>query len=184
MRRLIALAFFILSALYPFAIYWMQGNVSVNAMAALVCMILVARAFFLGWRTAQSRLLFLFALFLAVTVFGLGHADALRWYPVMVNLGFLTLFAYSLLYPPTVIERLARLKHSDLPESGVRYTRRVTQIWCVFFVFNSLISVWTIVCGDLRIWTLYNGLLAYFLMGILFLGELLCRPDFRKRFQE
>ena len=41
---------------------------------------------------------------------------------------------YTKPYPKqSAIERIARLQHPDLPPEGVVYTRRVTQIWCVFF---------------------------------------------------
>ena len=80
-------------------------------------------------------------------------------------------------------ERMARLTQPDLPESGVRYTRAVTQIWCGFFVLNAALSSWTIYLDNLRVWTLYNGLISYLLMGSLFVGEWLYRPHYRKRFE-
>ena len=55
------------------------------------------------------------------------------WYPVIVNALMLAVFGGSLFAKQTVIERLARLQHPDLPPEGVSHTRRVTQIWCGFF---------------------------------------------------
>src|SRR2546423_11913745 len=43
---------------------------------------------------------------------------------------YTTLFRSSLFRPPTVVERLARLRNPELPAAGVRYTRQVTQVWC------------------------------------------------------
>jgi uncharacterized membrane protein len=96
-------------------------------------------------------------------------------YPVFMNVAMLVLFAGSLLKPPSVIERLARLRHPDLPPEGVSYTRRVTQVWCGFFVINGGIAAWTAFAASRETWVLYNGLIAYLLMGALFGGEWLFR---------
>jgi uncharacterized membrane protein len=105
---------------------------------------------------------------------------SLQYYPVLINLLFFILFAASLKQKETLIERLARRFEPDLPESGVRYTRRVTQAWCLFFVINGAIAWWSIGAGE-TIWALYNGVIAYFLMGLMFAGEWLIRRRVKKR---
>jgi uncharacterized membrane protein len=85
------------------------------------------------------------------------------------------LFGCSLWRPPTVVERIARLTRPDLPASGVAYTRKVTWVWCGFFVVNAAAAAWTAVYGSLEMWTLYNGLLAYLAIATLFLIEWLIR---------
>jgi uncharacterized membrane protein len=92
----------------------------------------------------------------------------------------LLLFSWSLLSPPSLIERLARIQHPDLPPEGVIYTRRVTQIWCVFFIVNGSIALVTALWSSFEIWSLYNGLIAYLLMGILFIGEYIVRMKTQK----
>jgi uncharacterized membrane protein len=96
-------------------------------------------------------------------------------YPVAVSSVLLLLFAGSLLRPPSIVERIARLQTPDLPPAAVVYTRRVTQVWCVFFILNGGISAWTAVAASREAWLLYNGLISYLLMGALFGGELLYR---------
>ena len=59
------------------------------------------------------------------------------------------------------------------------YTRRVTQVWCGFFVFNGSLALLTALYASDGVWMLYNGLLAYVLMGILFAGEWLVRQRVR-----
>ena len=98
----------------------------------------------------------------------------LLW-PVGINLGLLLLFGASLLKPPTMIERFARLLHPDLPAEGVRYTRRVTQVWCAFFIVNGSIAAYTALATSREAWVLYNGLIAYLLVAALFCGEWLVR---------
>lgn len=99
----------------------------------------------------------------------------LRLYPAAVNVGMLLLFGLSLSKPPSMVERFARLREPDLPPAGVRYTRRVTQVWCLFFIANGGVATYTALQTSREIWTLYNGFIAYLLMGALFAGEWLVR---------
>jgi uncharacterized membrane protein len=108
----------------------------------------------------------------------------LRFYPAAMNLGMLLLFGLSLFYPPSMVERFARLGTPDLNQQGVCYTRRVTQVWCVFFVANGAISVFTALYASRETWALYNGFIAYILMGILFAGEWFVRHYFLARTAE
>ena len=63
---------------------------------------------------------------------------------------------------------------------AIAYTRRVTQIWCVFFVINGSIALGTALWASEAIWSLYTGVIAYVLMGILFVGEFLFRIRFKR----
>ena len=83
----------------------------------------------------------------------------------------LAVFGGSLFAKQTVIERLARLQHPDLPPEGVRHTRRVTQIWCAFFIFNGATAAILAGLQYYDWWAAYTGIVSYVLMGILFAGE-------------
>ncbi|CNQ68019.1 COG4648 family protein [Neisseria gonorrhoeae] len=111
--------------------------------------------------------------FAAVLVFG--RRDSMYWYPVLVNLMMLAVFGSSLFAGQTVIEKLARLQQPDLPEKAVRYTRRVTQVWCVFFIANGTLAALLARLGRYDWWAVYTGVIAYVLMGMLFAGEWLYR---------
>jgi uncharacterized membrane protein len=100
---------------------------------------------------------------------------AARLYPVIVNLAVLGYFAWSLIHPPSAVERIARLADRALPDYAVAYTRRVTAVWCMFFVVNGAIALYTALWTSIEVWTLYNGCIAYLLMGSLFTGEYLVR---------
>jgi uncharacterized membrane protein len=104
----------------------------------------------------------------------------LKLYPVLVNMAFLAAFGISLTTPMSMVERMARLREPDLPPEGVRYTRRVTQAWCVFFVINGSIALVTSLWASEAVWSLYNGVIAYGLMGMMFGGEMLLRRRMRK----
>lgn len=137
-------------------------------------------------RAAVSRTAFWWvaaagALALAAIGFAGNSLLPLKLYPVLVNAVFLTLFAVSLARPPSAIERLARLTEPDLPPQAVAYTRRVTQVWCGFFIVNGGIALATTLWASNAVWALYNGLISYGLMGTLFAGEWLVRRRVRAR---
>jgi len=102
----------------------------------------------------------------------------LKLYPVIVNATLLGLFGYSLVAPPSAVERIARMRDPNLPPQAISYTRRVTQVWCIFFVVNGTLAFYTALYASSAQWSLYNGLLAYILMGILFGGEYVIRRRF------
>ncbi len=118
------------------------------------------------------------ALFLAVAAL-INETSWLLAYPVFVSLLFFAVFSISLIFPPTIVERLARFDDPDLPPKGVAYTRKVTQVWSVFFLVNAAISLATVWYGDQWLWSLYNGLIFYVLMGLLMAGEMIVRRKVR-----
>ncbi|EWG98965.1 hypothetical protein [Halomonas sp. BC04] len=124
--------------------------------------LLAIGAALLAWRLPQARRLALAGAVLLLTVGGLGHAElGMRAYPIAVNAIMLAIFLTSLGGPMPIAERLARLREPALSPAGVRYTRRVTWAWCVFFVVNGGIAAWTALYAELAIWSLYNGVISY-----------------------
>lgn len=99
----------------------------------------------------------------------------LKLYPVFMSVGALSIFASTLIKPPSMIERFARLAEPNLPEAGVIWTRKVTIGWCIFFVLNALIALATVLFAPMQVWVLYNGFISYVLMGLLLLGEFILR---------
>lgn len=112
---------------------------------------------------------------LALLSIVLDSSEYVLYTPVLINATLLSVFLYSLLSPPTMIERFARLQDPDLPPSGVAYARKVTIVWSVFFVLNGSIALYTSLFTSIETWTLYNGGIAYVLIGTLFVGEWLYR---------
>lgn len=158
---------------YPFLVYAGVQYAEPRWVAALLAALAVARACSSRsplWLSAAIGALLLAAL----SAYSNGWLP-LKLYPVLVNGLLLLLFGWSLRYPPSAIERLARLTEPDLPPSGVRYTRRVTQVWCGFFLGNGSIALYTATYSSDHWWALYNGCIAYVLMGILFAAEWLVR---------
>ncbi len=111
--------------------------------------------------------------FVLVLIFRL--PESMYWYPVLVNALMLLIFGGSLFAKQSLVERLARLQTPDLPPEGVIYTRRVTQIWCVFFVLNGGTAAILAWLNWHNAWAVYTGIIAYILMGLLGGGEFLYR---------
>ena len=105
----------------------------------------------------------------------------LLFYPLVVNAVMLAAFGGSLWTTMPLVERLARIREPHLPAAAVRYTRRVTQIWCLFFIVNGSIALLTALYGDMALWTAWNGMIAYLLIGALMAGEWLVRRRVMKR---
>lgn len=109
---------------------------------------------------------------LALAGYWLPQARLMLWYPVLVNLVMLLLFAGSLWVGTPLVERIARWQEGgELSLAAQRYTRRVTQVWSLFFIINGALALATVLSGSLRAWTLWNGVLSYLAMGALFAVE-------------
>jgi uncharacterized membrane protein len=175
-----ALLVVLITMIYPLVVWLSQGHIEPRFLAGLLVLGGLTRLHHLKisqasrWWLAGTLLLFI----LAVWSNGL---LPLKLYPVLVNVALLGAFAYSLIFPPSIIERFARLQDPDLPLEAIGYTRRVTQIWCVFFTVNGAIALMTALWATPAIWTLYNGLIAYLMMGLLFAGEHVFRWHFKRR---
>ncbi len=96
-------------------------------------------------------------------------------YPVAINVAMFAAFGYSLYKKPSIIEGFARIREPDLDAQGVRYTEKVTFVWCVFFVLNGSVALYTSLYMSRDAWTFYNGFLSYVAMGLLFGIEYLIR---------
>lgn len=111
----------------------------------------------------------------SATIMLTGSGLLLHLYPSLVNLGLLIAFGMTLVHGPSMIEKFARLRHPDLGVHGVRHTRRVTKVWCAFFALNGAFSAYTAVFWTRAAWSLYNGVIAYVLIGVLLIGEIAWR---------
>ncbi len=179
MSRLFGLLLLLAGLLYPFAVYYGMEHLSPQLFAACLGGLWLARAL-TQWGKPGNRWMTTVALGFCLLLGLAGEPALLRWYPVLLNGLLLALFGLSLKFGPPLIERLARLSEPQLPEVAVRYTRTVTQVWAGFFLLNGLVVVALNFWAPLSWWTLYTGLIAYGLMGLLFAGEWLVRQHVRR----
>ncbi|MBE3749336.1 DNA gyrase subunit B [Vibrio parahaemolyticus] len=184
MRQLLTGLSAIVLFAYPFAVYFGIDKFGLNLVGGLLIAALLLRL-----SVANKTPLKEFK-FLALTTGAVGillvtlgmvfkQHGWLKFYPVVVNVCMLCVFAFSLKQPQSIIERLARLQEPELPPSGVAYTRKVTMVGAFFFVLNAAFALYTCFL-PVKIWTLYNGLISYLLAGSLFAGEWIVRQFVRK----
>ncbi len=179
MRKLVLVLLALMTVSYPLMVYAALGLVDLHWLALLLVGPAMARAWVARdavWLAAAAG-----AALLGLTSVLSHDALPLKLYPVLVNGVLLAVFGASLLNGPPVIERLARLSEPHLLPAAVAYTRRVTQVWCGFFVVNGMLAIATALCGSHETWALYNGLVAYGLMGALFAGEWCVRRRMKAR---
>jgi len=122
----------------------------------------------------KNNIYFFVAFFLltaSVALYFLDIEYLALFYPVLANLFLFILFFRSLQKPPSLVERLARLTEPELPAEGVRYTRRVTEVWSIFFLLNMSVALWSVFFFSLKGWAFYNCFLSYILVALLFSGE-------------
>ncbi len=182
--RLFQSFFVILMGLYPLIAWWglSHSNNNVTVVASILLAIVSLR--FLAMKTRNDALItmlpfMLSALFLAASA--LTNVDTwMLMQPAMINLAMFIAFALSLRHPPCVVERLARLQDPKLPPEGVIYCRKVTRAWCKFFIANGSCAAVSAFM-DRQVWALYNGCIAYILIGLFFTVEWFLRRRVKAR---
>lgn len=183
----LSVAAILVLAVYPLLVYATIGRFGPSGVAAILAAVCLVRLVLLRASGRASlggpylELLCVAGVVLAAVSFWLDSAGAVLYYPVLVNAALLLVFAASLVSPPSVIERIARLSDPALPPAAVVYTRRVTVVWAVFFVLNGAAAFYTARFTSIDTWALYNGLIAYVLMAALFGIELGVRKVVRAR---
>lgn len=174
----------ILSIAYPICVYFALDN----GIALWNVLIVLVVILFIKLLIEKSKRKFN-AIFLVVALALLSlnvihqHDVFAKLYPVFVSLVLFTVFFSSLFVgEKSIIERLASLsvKKEEQTPFFKKYCTNVTKVWCLFFVVNGGIS-FTTVFMDTQIWTLYNGVISYILMGLLFTLEYIARIYLRKK---
>ena len=174
---------------YPFVVYFGLQHGSPRALAALLAAVVMARLA-LRPRPLSWALLSPVAVAGALVLSVIGVAALLddgrffRLVPVLVNLGLFVAFARSLARGTPIIEALARLRRGALPPDVITYCRRLTVLWCLFFVANAALIAWLSVVASLQVWTVYTGLLAYLLVGVLMTAEAVFRAWRFRRYDD
>ncbi len=108
----------------------------------------------------------------------------IKLHPILMSISFCAVFTASLgKGKMPIVEAIARIQEPNLPSHAIGYTRNVTKVWIAFFVLNGLISFYTYRYSSMDVWTLYNGLISYVLMGVLFGVEFLVRLKIKKKWE-
>ncbi len=176
MKRFFNVLIVLLLVLYPLAVYFGIQHYEPRFLGLLLLAVLLIReALSIDvLKKAQGLAPLLVGVILCFFITLFNDVFFLKLYPVLMSCVFLLVFSWTLISPPSMIERIARIKYDHFSDRGVIYTKKVTIVWCMFFIVNAIIATITIFL-DFSIWTLYNGLISYLFMGILFACEWLIR---------
>lgn len=124
----------------------------------------------------QALFILIFSVFISIF-----NATQLPYlYPVIISLSIALSFMYTLYKPPYMIETFMRLRKENLTQDEVSYAKNLTITWVIFSILNAGVSLWSLSIS-MKFWMLYNGLVAYILMGILFLSGL-AYPYIKKKY--
>ena len=191
------IAFIILSILYPLVVFSCLVIFHVPIKIFSLFIVFIALVYLLmatggaraggesslGARLKKNlRLLVSAGLLLAAGLICLATGQTLfiKLYPVLMNVIFLFTFGSTLFLPPNICFRFACLAQKNLSQSHIsrrveKYCFKVTVIWCVFFILNGAAALYTVFSKSDKMWSIYNGGIAYALMGVLFAVEFLVR---------
>jgi uncharacterized membrane protein len=180
MSAALAFAQLILLLAYPLVVYLALGVASPRVIALCTLALVALRL----WLVAPQRLAAYArigvpaggALLAALAVSALvDRPEALLLAPTAISLGLFASFAVSLFEREAVIERIALAQMGTLSAEEHRYCRRVTGVWCAFFLANATVSAALALRGDPGAWALYTGLIAYVALAALGVTEYLYR---------
>lgn len=192
MRKFLKVLFYFVAALYPVLVFTFLVILKIPARLLSLCVIALAAAFFLSftgssgavkgkdgkkkflmnWRPLFSSVLFLAA---GILCFAFNQKVFLKLYSVAVNATLLIVFGSTLFFKPNIIFRFATLadksiKGSSFEANVEKYCRKVTVVWCIFFIINGSIAAYTALhdfgsemLND-RVWSVYNGGISYVIM--------------------
>jgi uncharacterized membrane protein len=165
-----------ITTLYPLLVYASLRYGSPHTALLLVGAIIGLRAYF-SFRK-RMNLVATLALALGAAVVAVALSSVGAYVPLLLpcftNLALLALFSSSLLYPPSIIERIAVRMKGELPPEGIRHCRIVCQVWIAFFALNAVVSLDS-AFRSLEWWSLYNGIISYCVAGSIFAVEYLVR---------
>lgn len=158
---------------YPFVSAYLARNGYVGLELSLFAGLMLWRGFRATQKSWRIGAFSLAALLLVGAYFA--NAYLIWLMPSLVYLGLTLLFGHSLWSPPSLCERLVRLLFPEFEPGISEYLQQVTWAWTLFFFANIFICALLPLLAGPEVWTLYTGLIVYFLMGLLVMVEWLYR---------
>lgn len=206
MKKFLKVLFYVVAAVYPVLVFSMLVVFKMPVRILSLCVVALACAFFLSatgsrksdvksekkaldWRPMLSSALFLLA---GILCFVFNKKIFLKLYSVVISATMLFVFGSSLFFKPNIIFRFACLVDKSIKGSSFEaqvnaYCKKVTVVWCVFFILNGSASAFTALYDfgndalNDKVWSVYNGGISYVLMGLLFAVEFVVRKMVDKK---
>ncbi len=182
--------FIILTAIYPICVFLCLVVFNLPVRIISLCIMLFACMYFLSASGAKKSVRPIISSALLLTAGILCYITNktffLKMYSVTVSVFFLFFFGITLIKGPNMCFRFALLLDKTLAgskreKSAESYCRKVTILWCIFFVINGIIALYTVISCNDKIWALYNGGISYGIMGLIFFIEYIVRKRVEKK---
>lgn len=172
----------VVAAVYPFLVYFGLSEYGIRPLAYALLIILSLRIIlWQQFKPIEKTVLLVLVSFLCVLAAWTQSEELLRYYPVLMNAGFGAAFLLSLRSERSLIEQIMVVMNRDFPETAKGYLRGLTLAWGLLLMLNALVSFYTACCLSLKLWTIYNGAIAYLVFAVFTLGELVYRHFYKKR---
>ncbi len=158
---------------YPLTVYFLlQYKLFIWLIVCLLFLALV-RLIVAKRQTLMVNIIIASLLLAMVLLYNLTSSEQfLLYYPLIVNVVFFCSFYQSLLKVPIVEQFAAIYTPKDRQDKSFKvYCRNVTKAWCYFFIVNGTISLITVIYADKWLWMVYNGIIAYILIALMFVTE-------------
>lgn len=181
----------LIAVLYPVVIYITLSHYDASPRVLAALLVFIALVYFIahtdnarGETTKQVQFwgMIIVVGALALITFVTENAGYVKIYPVFINVSLLLSFGITLFRPPSMIFRLASMQDKIVRDSEgderlkiERYCRKVTIVWVIFFILNGLTAILTALFTSHFVWALYNGMISYILIGIIFVGDIIVR---------
>jgi uncharacterized membrane protein len=164
---------------YPVVAHFSAASPTPSLQGALVAITpLAGLAFLMAWRSPRRPvMLALWAAALAALYIAsdwlIGHY---HWVFLIEHAGTYSLlclaFGRTLSSGETpMVSRFARIVHGDLSPALMRYTRRATWAWSVYFGLIAGLSVLLFLSAPMRVWSAFANLLGIPLLLLMFSAE-------------
>ncbi len=165
----------LLLLLYPLLAYWGLTRWEPRYLGLALVVVYLLRGLILANRWHKRLAISVAAVLVGVGFWLLNSEPLLRLVPSFISLCAAAVFGYGLLRPPTLPARMAKRILGTLEPEVESYTTAITWIWLVFFLCNAAVAAITALWMSREVWALYNGLIAYGLVAVLFALEYLYR---------
>jgi uncharacterized membrane protein len=173
--------FFVSIALYPVIVYFGIQRLPIGFFGVMLVLLLLLR--YGVMQPGERRLLLpvlLIHMAYSISAVITGSQQLLLYYPALVNFTLCALFVFSLKDGESILLRLVRARKVEMSVYAPRYLNRLTIIWAVFFLVNGSVAILTTTIS-MQAWALYNGFIAYLLIGALFVVEFVFRHYYKRR---
>lgn len=181
-KDLLPVLIFLVTLAYPFLVYLNIDSIEPGWFGVVLLLLAVFRLVVTGTKRQSSDWLItaVIAVFCSVIII-LESEILLKCYPVMMSLAMGLVFLFSLKDKHNLIERFAAAGGKQPPAQARGYLHKLCIAWGVLLLLNGAVAAWTVWFASLAVWTLYNGLLSYLLIGGFVVIELVYRNYYKKK---